>query len=384
LKRSDLPAAAGCAGVALGWAVMPALLLALTIGSSVHDHFAFDFHQFWQGGRDVLHGVSPYPPRAALATASDRLDPFQTQQVFRFPYPAPVAVVLVPLGALPFGVAAAIFLALSAGALLWSLRLLGVPDWRCYAVVLCWPSTLSALRLGSLTPLLLLAAALVWRYRDRPGRAGIALAAAVVAKLYLWPLLLWALLTRRPRAALLASGCVVGALFTGWAVLGFAGLTEYPQLLSALAASMETRGYSAIAIGRSAGLSAHAAELAARALGALVLLCVVAVARRANGDRRVFILAVAASLLLSPIVWLQYFVLLVVPIALARRSVGPLWLVPLLQWFFVSPFHATGADLWRIGFGATIAVSVFLAGDLVRPSAPSRWRGVFLSGGSRA
>src|SRR3954471_19171664 len=59
----------------------------------------FDFHQFWQGGHDGAPGVSPYPAAAQVANAgATHLDAVGIQQVFRFPYPAPTAVALAPLG----------------------------------------------------------------------------------------------------------------------------------------------------------------------------------------------------------------------------------------------------------------------------------------------
>src|SRR3954464_836304 len=73
----------------------------------------FDFHQFWQGGHDVAHGISPYAAVGRLPAAGvDRLEPVEIQQVFRFPYPAPAAVALAPLGLLPLPLATGIFLAL--------------------------------------------------------------------------------------------------------------------------------------------------------------------------------------------------------------------------------------------------------------------------------
>ena len=37
--------------------------------------WAFDFRQFWQGGRDVWHGVSPYPSSAELDSVRERFSP---------------------------------------------------------------------------------------------------------------------------------------------------------------------------------------------------------------------------------------------------------------------------------------------------------------------
>ena len=48
-------------------------------------------------------------------------------------------------------------------------------------------------------------------------------------------------------------------------------------------------------------------------------------ARREEGDRRPFSMAVIASIAISPIVWLHYFTLLVAPLALARPRLAWPW-----------------------------------------------------------
>jgi hypothetical protein len=47
-------------------------------------------------------------------------------------------------------------------------------------------------------------------------------------------------------------------------------------------------------------------------------------------DRRSLVLVLAAALVLTPILWLHYLVLLIVPIALARPRLSALWLAPLV------------------------------------------------------
>ena len=69
------------------------------------------------------------------------------------------------------------------------------------------------------------------------------------------------------------------------------------------------------------GLGPAAARAAAVALGAGLLALCWREGRR-GFDERSLALALAAALALSPIVWLHYFVLLLVPIALARRTFG--------------------------------------------------------------
>jgi hypothetical protein len=60
-----------------------------------------------------------------------------------------------------------------------------------------------------------------------------------------------------------------------------------------------------------------------------VLVACVVTARRC-GDRSAFALAIAASVLLTPIVWLHYFAILVVPLAIARPVFDTSWLLPVV------------------------------------------------------
>ena len=61
-------------------------------------------------------------------------------------------------------------------AALWSL---GVRDWRCYGAVFLSRPTIDAILTGTVSPLLLLGVALLWRYRNRTYAAG-AIAAGIV------------------------------------------------------------------------------------------------------------------------------------------------------------------------------------------------------------
>jgi alpha-1,2-mannosyltransferase len=352
--------------------VLPAALLIGFLAAAVRDDYAFDFHQFWQGGRDVLHGVSPYPTDSQLARADDSLDPHGIQGAFRFPYPAGAAVALVPFGALPFGAAAAILTVLLILATVAALRILEVRDWRCYGVVFAWVTTLGAIRLGTFTPLLVLALALVWRYRDRPAVAGPALAAAIILKVFLWPMIVWFVLTRRFAAAAWSVALAAGVTLASWAVLGFEGLSSYPELLRKLADIVATRGYSLDALAAAAGIDDGGAALRLVIAG-LVLGATAVVARRPGGEAGSFALAIAAAIVATPIVWLHYFMLLLLPIALARPRLSMLWLVPLLYW--ATPFQETGGDLWRILLGLVVAaaiISAVVAAHVApRPTAPA-------------
>jgi hypothetical protein len=340
--------------------VLPVLAITVLLIGAAHARPAFDFHGVvWQAGRDVLDGRSPYPPatREALAIGN------------RFLYPAPLALLSVPFALLPFAVAAALFTAILICAMALALWLFDVRDWRCYGAAFLALPVEHDLRLGALTPLLLLAVAAAWRWRDRTGPAAAAVGAAVVAKLFLWPVLVWLVLTGRRRTAVLAVAGGLAACFVGWAVISFAGLGGYPHLLAVVSDIEQGSGYSPIAAGLALGLGPGAARLACLVAGLVVLV----LAARAGDERRTLGLAVLAGLILSPVVWLHYFVLLFAPIALLRPRFSAAWLLPSLLW--LSPAEGSDGNPWRLAVGVlALVLAVAVAGGLGRRARSLGWR----------
>jgi hypothetical protein len=131
---------------------------------------------------------------------------------------------------------------------------------------------------------------------------------------------------------------------------------------------VQAKSYSVTALGLAAGLPEQGAVLAGLAAGAALLGLTVVVARRrsAMADERAVTLALAAALVLTPILWLHYFVLLFLPLALFRRSFSPAWLIPLAFW--VTPFQESGGEVWRIVLALGLAAAALAAGAS-RPSA---------------
>jgi alpha-1,2-mannosyltransferase len=291
------------------------------------DRKASDFLSFWTAGQRALHGHSPYPLLASLPAVADRytFEPFV--------YPVPAAFGVVPLAVLPFALATTLFFLISAGGIALALRLLDVRDWRCYGAVFLSVPVIAGTSLGTFSPLLLLGAAAAWRYRDRVLVVAPVVAALVVAKLFLWPVWLWLVYTRRFAAAALAA--VVGATVTfgTWAILGFAGLRDYPHLLSRLTELVGTQSYSPFALLRAERLGPGAAQHVVLAAGAVLLATAAYRLRSGRTDERAFVAALGIALALTPILWPHYLVLLFVPIALVRRTFSGWWLVPLLLWF---------------------------------------------------
>lgn len=327
---------------------VPVLMFCFLLGFSVvdTDGWAFDFRQFWQGGNDVINGVSPYPSEALLATAGDHLDPRGIQEVFRFPYPAGAAVAFAPFGALGFDVAAVLWGVLLIVSLLAAVWILGVRDWRVLGVVIGSAPVIGAVAIGTLTPVLMLLLAVAWRWRDRFWVVGGSLALAISLKLFLWPLVVWLAATRRWAAAVGATVLAAAVTFAAWAAIGFDGLADYPELLRRLSDVVADRGFSLVALGVEAGFSDRVPEVLPWLVGLPLLAAVVVIARRQDGDRRAFSLAVLAAIVLTPIVWLHYFALLVVPLALARPRLALAWGV---MWvFWLTPVQESGGEIWRI------------------------------------
>jgi len=311
------------------------------------DAFATDFHYaFWPAARHVLEGTSPY----ASVIDFGRLP---------FVYPAPAAVLLSPFGLLPRSVADILFTLLLAAAAILALRICRVRDWRCYGVALLWAPVFSAVQAANITLLLALGLAVLWKVRDRALAAAAVAALLVAVKIFLWPIIVWLAVRRGVRSAALSVLLTVAITISSWSVIGLAGFGEYPHLVRLVERLEAPKSYSLVALGLKLGLGHTAATIAALTAGAVVLAIAALVARREQDGRLSFALAIAATILCSPVVWLHYYALLLVPFALLRPRFGPLWLLPLLLW--PCPVMLSTATWWPLApllvFGSAIAIA---------------------------
>jgi alpha-1,2-mannosyltransferase len=344
----------------VAFAILPVVIYAYAFAKAP---LFFDFEVFWSAGRDVLAGRSPYPPVDASVLSTEA----------NFVYPAAAAYLMAPFSLLPLAEAGMIFTLLAIGAVPLALWLLGVRDWRCYGAAVVSAPILHGAVVGAISALLALALAAAWRWRDRPLVVAPLVALLVVSKVFLWPLGLWLLVTRRVRSAFAAAGIAVAAAFAGWAALGFAGLADYPRLLALLSDLMAEKGYSPVALGLSLGAPESAAKLLSYVTGAVAVAACVALARRRSqeGDIASLCAALVAALLLSPIVWTHYLAVLFVPIAVVRQRLSGLWLVPLVLW--ATPAQSDGIA-WRVvlGFVVMLVPLVWIAYESHRRRAPAR------------
>ena len=316
----------------------------------------FDFHGGdWFAARRILDGRTPYEldylrHRADLIAQGAHPDP----NIAVPAYPAPALLLMVPFGLVSYTVAAVAFLLLATAAAAGSLWVLGVRDWRCYGALFLSYPVIHGLALGALTSTLMLLTALAWRYRDRAVLAGSFAAAAIVLKLFLLPLLAWFVIARRTRAAVIAVLVSVVACSAGWAAIGFAGLTSYPEMLSLLSRTQERATYSVASLLSAVGAASAPAQAAGAALGLALIAAAWRCARGGGSEALVLALCLAASFAASPILWSHYFALLYVPIAIAAPRLRAVWLAPALLWPPADPASAT----WQIAVYLAAAAAV--------------------------
>jgi hypothetical protein len=159
-----------------------------------------------------------------------------------------------------------------------------------------------------------------------------AIGVAVAAKLFVWPLVVWLLLTSRFRAAAWAAGSAAGLVLGAWWLIGFEGLREYPKLLRVVQDVYAERSISLATVGGALGAPAEVA-VAVAMLGGLGCIAIAAwLVRRGDSDHRAFAVLVAACVLASPIVWPNYAALLFVPIAVTRPRLAPIWFFGYVTW----------------------------------------------------
>jgi Glycosyltransferase family 87 len=306
--------------------------------------YGFDFHGgIYKAGNDILAGRSPYlaPNAKLLAAIGNAYIP-----------PPLLAETFLPLSVLPFWLATVLLNVICAGALLGAMRLLGVRDPELLALAVCSAAFIFSLSYGDPDGVFVALAALAWRYRDSHW-GGLPVGILVAAKLLLWPLGIWLLVTRRIRSALFAAGSAVALLGASWAVIGFKGLAQYPRFLAA-DAKVQSSNHAVAAAFRAFGASSSAATALALLLALMVGAIAVRVAR--GTDRGWFTAAVIAGLIASPVVFPNYFLILFVPLAICSpRSRAP-WL--LMAAFWLSPQPEAGIE-WLVA----IAIAIKAASD---------------------
>jgi hypothetical protein len=277
--------------------------------------------------QSVVHGHVPYgDPRVAGPLAGSV-------------YPPSAFVPFFWIGLLGHDGAVGVWLVLMTAAACGTLWLLGVRDPRCFALWLLTPMMLSTVAIGNATTLVILLVAIVWRWRNRPWIAAGALVAAIATKLFVAPLVVWLIATKRYRAAAVTVAGVPLVILSAWGVVGFAAIGRYSSILSANNHIYSPSGPYLQGL----VLQLHESSNLALAAGVAAAVLLLAAAWFA-GDLGGFTLAACAAVILSPVAWIGYMGLLVIPLAVRRPAWSRAWLVLLgtyISWYyFPLPFKS--------------------------------------------
>jgi alpha-1,2-mannosyltransferase len=346
-RRRELYAAAVRHGVFGAVPVLATIYLLALFYDSSH-LFASDFHRsYWPAAFRILHGQSAYIDPKMLNITVD----------VPFSYPAVGALLFAPFGLISNGLGGVIFTLLNIAALMLTLRILDVRDWRLYGVVLLWLPVISAWETANITLLIGLGIATAWRYRERPALVGLALAVLISVKPFFWPLGFWLLASRRYRALAYTMACGLLVNAVAWSILGFDQIPRYTRLAGAFTKDGERIGYSVVSLLLQLGSSRSVAYAVTLALAAAAAAGCVAAGRRGR-ERTALALCLAVTLLLTPIIWLHYFALLAIPLALKRPKLSVAWAVPMAMWLCLPTDNPA---TWQVAIALAACVGVFVA-----------------------
>ena len=318
--------------------------------------FAIDFHnEIYPEAKELWHAMHASPSgNADLAYGSNHV------------WPPLVGYVAIPLTALSPSAADFVIALIGVacfGAALWTV---GVRDWRVYGAASLWGPVINEMRTAHLTLILCLLVAILWRTRERTAIPGLVLGLAVALKIFLWPLALWLLSLRRWREAAIAAAAAAASLLL---LLPFGGILPYARLLRRLGAEFDQDSYNPYGLLAQVGAPSAVARIVSLAIG----LGILALAYR----RRSFALSVAGALLLSPIVWLDYFALTAIPLAVVRPRFSWVWLLPILTFGMFSAGAGIGVTTNTIRVLIIFTVVVWYTqrlerGASVKPVSESR------------
>lgn len=297
-----------------------------------------DFGAYYIAARALANGESPFDPavaaRLALTAGIEHHSPYI--------YPPLLALLLRPLATLPYPAAAAVWFVLSAAALLaslWLIRPFVQLPWRIYgwvcAAVFFLPPVHHTLQHGQITHFLLLLIV-----SGAAGGTGAAACVGIAAALKVFPATLAGVYVFSGRMAAFAAMAASAAILTVAGALAEPAATADfvrrvgPELAverrlapnnqsveAVMARWFETHWFvtpivDAPVVGRFAGY------LSTLVVAGLTLWGLASI-RRAEGamvQLPRFSLVLAATLMVSPIVWDHYYVLLLLPVAVLYRS----------------------------------------------------------------
>jgi alpha-1,2-mannosyltransferase len=239
------------------------------------DMIGVDFHTYLAAAIvGMTHGWSHIYDPSSVDAVQRSLDPrVWTQQFLSTP---PVALLVAPLAALPYGAAyyawAVLNLAALAGALAWSTRYRGAARWLAVAAAFVPWWVLHAVHVGQVAPLIAAAVLVAWRLLrdDHDVAAGLVLAALALKPntALLVPVAL--LMTARYRALASWLGASAVLALVSIAIIGPSGVAAYASSLVSVPANA-LRGAAQLTVMTAFHLSPEAGMVARVAILAVVL-----------------------------------------------------------------------------------------------------------------
>ena len=288
--------------------------------------FGFDFACYYDAAARFVAGEGLYLARTLEG-------PFIHGGPGTYVYAPPLAVALVPFTVWSFPDATMVWFAARVVLLALAIALMPVRAtirFATFGFMALSASLLSDLSLGNVNVPLLLGVVIGWRWLDRPVGA-VALAATMTVRPQLAVIVAWWLLRRRWRLVALATTTGAAVLVATLPLVGIGAYTDFLRLLRNIRLTGAPHNVSLDALARSAGLAEPLATAAFLA-GAMVAIGAVVASRRLDTEAA-FVVVTSASLLLTPLLWPHYLVVLALPAAfLAER--GRSWglALPLLTW----------------------------------------------------
>jgi len=312
--------------MAMGVAGAVLLVAALAVFSS-STGYSYDLAAYLSAAARVAAGGTPYQPQTLSG-------PFNPGPAGLYLYPPPLAVLLAAVSGLAPSAVEAGWWLLRVGLLIAGCAALPVPRWVRGGVLLVlavsYP-TLIDLNLGNVSLLVLVTSCLAWRWLDRPASGRLtALALALRPTLVVLPI--WWLIRRRwqPLAWTIGAGLALVVL-----TLPFVGLGGYVDYLTVVRNLSHVTGVTHnVDLASAALLLGWGPDIVQPALIVQYALGLGACGLALRQDREAgFVMVTVASLLLAPLIWVHYLVVLALPAALlAARGYRVAILLPLLGW----------------------------------------------------
>ncbi|HEV2237630.1 MAG TPA: glycosyltransferase family 87 protein [Ktedonobacterales bacterium] len=335
--------------------------------------------------RRIVRGVNPYMPITTCGT------------LYNLPHPPAYLLLIGPFALLPVAWGAALWdlgalcaLALALALIARELRL-RMAVWllaALLALLIFWPPLLNALLEAQVAPVLLLLFTLAWRAarRGQSGQAGAWLGIATGIRLFPGLAVLYFLVRRDWRAVGMAAvACAISELLA-LPLVGVAGFSAYiTREAPSTGAEYLINPHNVSLWGLMgmlfAGSPGHPAVIAAAALAkpaaqALALALVGALAIRTWRRRRqafardeaTFLAYLPAMLLVSPLTWAHYFVLLLLPLIVLAARLG--WLA--------APPHRAAPEQRLVAWALGGALACVWINDLLaRWNLLHQWPAVF-------